>query len=48
MTDDVSTTAFPGVGEVAPTLSLTDQTGTVVNLPRREGPTVFVFYRGDW
>jgi peroxiredoxin len=35
-------------GDVAPGLTLDDESGRPVSLPRREGRTVLVFYRGDW
>lgn len=36
------------VGESAPRFTLPDQDGRSVTVPARTGPTVLVFYRGDW
>jgi len=40
----------PGVGQVAPDLTLPDSTGELRRLSElvRSGPRVLVFYRGHW
>jgi len=36
------------LGEPVPRFTLPDENGRSVTLPARTGPTVLVFYRGDW
>lgn len=50
-TDDLSPRNSPvQVGDMAPNFSLDDQKGQKVTLStvRASGPTVLVFYRGNW
>jgi peroxiredoxin len=37
-----------GVGDIAPSFHLRDENGREVTLPKTMGPTVIIFYRGDW
>jgi peroxiredoxin len=36
------------IGQSAPDLRLADENGREVDLPATTGPTVLIFYRGDW
>ena len=44
----VTAGSTPGVGDAAPPLELAASDGDTYSLPRAEGPSVLIFYRGLW